>query len=203
MPAGARLILAALAGVGVFALAGGTLAAATERQVGGEQGAGAVKAADRVNAPGAQPRALAPVTASRRRELARFGQAAQAQVAEGEGEGAEPPSGRPETALYGFQPLTPWRQPPVTLPAPAIVNYAGLAAEGLRQTRHWRHGGWYCEYLGCSGKYPLATIWATVPVFETVDALQTAEPSPAHQALVQHLGRESEHFWDRALVVLR
>jgi uncharacterized protein YyaL (SSP411 family) len=45
----------------------------------------------------------------------------------------------------------------------------------------------------------LATIWATVPVFETVDALLTAQPSPAHQALVQHLGRESEHFWDRAL----
>jgi Glycosyl hydrolase family 76 len=110
------------------------------------------------------------------------------------------PEEDPRNALYGYQPLTPWRAPPVSLPAPRIVDYAALAAQGLAQARHWRHGSWYCEYLRCAhGPYPLATLWATVPMFEALDALATAQPSPAHRILLDRFARQSERYWDRRL----
>jgi hypothetical protein len=115
-------------------------------------------------------------------------------------EGANQRSEDPRTALYGYQPLTPWRRPPVSLPAARLVDYAALAGEGLRQARRWRHGGWYCEYLSCThGPYPLATLWAVVPMFETVDALATAQPSRAHETLLDRFARESERYWDSRL----
>jgi len=102
--------------------------------------------------------------------------------------------------LYGFQPYTPWRQPPVWLPEPPQLNYTQLTEQGLQQASHWRHRSWYCEYLHCSnGPYPLATIWASVPMFESVDALEIAAPSSAHAALVNYFAHFSESFWDRAL----
>jgi hypothetical protein len=96
-----------------------------------------------------------------------------------------------------FQPFTPWHQPPMTLPEPTAVDYLGLAQHGLVQTGRWRDGAWYCEYLACAhGPYPLLTIWGEVPMFEAVDALQTAQPSSAHRALVDRFGRASERFWN-------
>jgi hypothetical protein len=111
----------------------------------------------------------------------------------------------PSTSAYnaelgGFQPLTPWLKPPVELPPAQPLNYQELAEAGVKQAVHWRHGGWYCEYLGCThGPYPLITIWGEVPMFESVDALETASPSPAHRALVDRFGRANERYWDRAL----
>jgi hypothetical protein len=100
----------------------------------------------------------------------------------------------------GYQPLTPWRQPPVELPPARLLDYGQLTEGGLTQAAHWRHGGWYCEYLGCAhGPYPLITIWGEVPMFESVDALQTAAPTPAHRALVERFARANERYWDRAL----
>jgi hypothetical protein len=99
-----------------------------------------------------------------------------------------------------FEPFTPWRQPPMQLPAPAPANYVALAAAGVRQAARWRSGHWYCEYLACAhGPYPLLTIWGEVPMFESVDALDLAAPSPAHRALVDHFARASEHYWNRYL----
>lgn len=106
----------------------------------------------------------------------------------------------PPTGLGGFQPLTPWVQPSVELPAPAALNYVQLAEAGLKQAAHWAHDGWYCEYLRCAhGPYPLITIWGEVPMFETVDALQLASPSAVHLALVNRFARANERYWDRAL----
>lgn len=102
--------------------------------------------------------------------------------------------------LGGFQPLTPWQRPPLALPAPRPLDDVRLAEAGLSQAAHWRRGGWYCEYLGCAhGPYPLVTTWGEVPMFETADALQTAQPSPAHRASVERFARENERYWDRAL----
>jgi hypothetical protein len=79
----------------------------------------------------------------------------------------------------GFQPLTPWRQPPVELPSPRLLGYQQLTEAGVAQAAHWRHGSWHCEYLGCThGPHPLLTIWGEVPMLEAVDALETAAPSP-------------------------
>jgi hypothetical protein len=102
--------------------------------------------------------------------------------------------------LGGFQPLTPWRKPSVELPPVRSLDYEHLAEVGLRQAGHWRHGGWYCEYLRCAhGPYPLVTIWGEEPLFETVDALAIASPSPAHRTLVDRLTSENERYWDRSL----
>jgi hypothetical protein len=78
----------------------------------------------------------------------------------------------------------------------APPDYAALAERGVAQSRSWRSGGWYCEYLGCTGSYPLLTIWGDVRMFETVDALQLAAPSPAHRALVDRFARASESYWN-------
>ena len=135
----------------------------------------------------------APTSAPR----ASLSQAEGAALEEENAESLQPDSGG--TDLYGFQPLTPWRNPPLALPKPMMLNYGSLAEGGLRQGHRWGRGGWYCEYLGCPLQYPLATIWAMVPMFDTVDALDTAAPSAAHRALVAHFGHESERYWDRAL----
>jgi hypothetical protein len=102
--------------------------------------------------------------------------------------------------LGGFQPLTPWRQPPVELPAAHALAYRQLAEAGVKQAGRWRHAGWYCEYLRCThGPYPLVTIWGEVPMFEAVDALELGSPSPAHRALVERFAHINERYWDRAL----
>ncbi len=99
-----------------------------------------------------------------------------------------------------FQPFTPWRQPPMQLPDPLVANYAQLAQAGIAQTSRWRSGRWYCEYLACAnGPYSLLTVWGEVPMFESVDALQIADPSPAHRALVDRFARASEHYWNPRL----
>jgi hypothetical protein len=102
--------------------------------------------------------------------------------------------------LGSVQPLTPWRKPLVVLPRPRAVDYASLAQTGVRKAASWNHEGWYCEYLGCSnGAYPLLTIWGEVPMFETADALQMAQPSGAHRRLIEKFGLASERYWDRGL----
>src|SRR5262249_23515766 len=84
------------------------------------------------------------------------------------------------------------------VPAPAervqahraqATPYAQLAEAGIAQGASWRSGHWYCEYLGCTGAYPLLTIWGDVRMFESVDALDLAEPSRGHRALVDRFGR--------------
>ncbi len=102
--------------------------------------------------------------------------------------------------LGGVQPLTPWRKPLVVLPRPPAIDYLSLAQTGVVKAESWRHAGWFCEYLGCSdGPYPLLTIWGEVPMFETADALQMADPSGSHRRLIEKFGLASEHYWDSAL----
>jgi hypothetical protein len=96
-----------------------------------------------------------------------------------------------------FAPFTPWRQPPMRLPVAAPLNYAAYAKHGVSEAARWRHGRWYCEYLGCAnGPYSLLTVWGEVPMFESADALQITQPSRSHRALVDHFARGSEHFWN-------
>ena len=76
------------------------------------------------------------------------------------------------------------------------LDYMALAEQGYAQGQSWRSGGWYCEYLGCTGAYPLLTIWGDVRMFESVDALEIAAPSAAHRARVDRFARASEHYWN-------
>jgi hypothetical protein len=99
-----------------------------------------------------------------------------------------------------FAPFTPWHQPPMLLPEPLALNYLQLAEAGVSQAARWRSRRWYCEYLACAnGPYPLLTVWGEVPMFESADALQIADPSPAHRALVERFAYASEHYWNPAL----
>jgi len=75
-------------------------------------------------------------------------------------------------------------------------DYLGLAEAGVRQSASWRSGDWYCEYLGCTGAYPLLTVWGDVRMFESVAAIDMADPSPAHRALVDRFGHASERYWN-------
>lgn len=79
------------------------------------------------------------------------------------------------------------------------LNYMALAEQGERQSEAWRSGAWYCEYLHCTGEYPLLTIWGDVRMFESVDALQLAAPSSAHRAQVDRFGHASEGYWNSYL----
>jgi Glycosyl hydrolase family 76 len=79
---------------------------------------------------------------------------------------------------------------------PQATNYLALAERGVAQSAHWRSGSWYCEYLGCTGAYPLLTIWGDVRMFESVDAVQIASPSAADRARVDRFGRASERYWN-------
>jgi hypothetical protein len=111
--------------------------------------------------------------------------------------GAAGASATPLVEERAFAPFTPWRQPPMALPPPVPANYAALAESGVRQAARWRSGRWYCEYLACAhGPYPLLTTWGEVPMFESVDALDTLAPSHAHRALVDRFARASEHYWN-------
>jgi len=104
------------------------------------------------------------------------------------------------SGLDGYEPFTPWLRPTLELPAPHPLDYEQLGETGVGQTAQWTAGGWYCEYLGCAhGPYPLVSLWGEAPMFEAVDALDRASPTPAHRALVERFARANERYWDRAL----
>jgi hypothetical protein len=90
-------------------------------------------------------------------------------------------------AAASAQPLAGAAQP---------LNYLALTEHGIAQSASWRAGGWYCEYLGCTGAYPLLTIWGDVRMFESVDAVELAAPSAAHRARVDRYARASERYWN-------
>jgi hypothetical protein len=75
---------------------------------------------------------------------------------------------------------------PAQAPAESLARvaqppaYLKLAQAGLAQSASWRSGNWYCEYLGCTGSYPLLTVWGDVRMFESVD----------------RFGRASERYWN-------
>lgn len=95
-----------------------------------------------------------------------------------------------------YQPLTPWRKPQLRLPKPHRLNYSRLAEASLRTASHWRRGAWYCEYLHCSGAYPLVTIWGAVGMMEAIDAIDLAHPSKANRRRVEATAHQAEKYWD-------
>jgi hypothetical protein len=81
--------------------------------------------------------------------------------------------------------------------------YLQLADQGLHvQSARWRtsQDHWFCETLGCTGSYPLLTIWGVVRMFESADAVEMADPSPAHRATVISFASQSEKlYWNHYL----
>ena len=81
-------------------------------------------------------------------------------------------------------------------------RYLALAQAGvLRAEQRWSdpRRGWYDARLGDSDRYPLATIWDIVPLFESLDAIAIAEPTHSDRAAVARFAAGAERYLNRGL----
>src|ERR1039457_3601075 len=89
--------------------------------------------------------------------------------------------------------------------APLSVNqqhYLTLAQSGVaRAEQRWRdrRRGWYDARLGDRDRYPLATIWDIVPLFQSLDAIAVAQPTPANRRAVARFAAGAERYLNRGL----
>jgi hypothetical protein len=91
-------------------------------------------------------------------------------------------------------------------PAPALgaaqQHYLSLAKAGVaRATQRWsdRRLGWYDARLGDRDRYPLATIWDIVPLFQSIDAIAIAQPTAANRRAVARFAAGAERYLNRGL----
>jgi Glycosyl hydrolase family 76 len=81
-------------------------------------------------------------------------------------------------------------------------HYLSLAQTGVsRAERRWgdHRLGWYDARLGDRERYPLATIWDIVPLFQSLDAIAIAQPTPANRRAVAHFAAGAERYLNRGL----
>jgi hypothetical protein len=81
-------------------------------------------------------------------------------------------------------------------------RYLALARAGVaRAEQRWRdrRAGWYDARLGDRERYPLATIWDIVPLFESIDAIAIAQPTPADIQAVRRFAAGAERYLNRGL----
>ena len=86
--------------------------------------------------------------------------------------------------------------------SPEQQRYLTLAQAGVAQAeRRWRdpRRGWYDARLNDGERYPLATIWDIVPLFESLDAIAIAQPSPANKSAVARFAAGAERYLNRGL----
>ncbi len=84
----------------------------------------------------------------------------------------------------------------------AQQRYLGLAEAGVAQAkRRWRDArrGWYDARLHDRDRYPLATIWDIVPLFQSLDAIAIASPTYAHRRAVEAFAAGAERYLNRGL----
>jgi hypothetical protein len=99
--------------------------------------------------------------------------------------------------------VTPALGAPAAAPLTSTqLHYLKLAQSGVaRAKQRWRdpRQGWYDELLHDSARYPLATIWDVVPLFESLDAIAIAQPTPANRAALTQFARGAERYLNRGL----
>jgi hypothetical protein len=86
--------------------------------------------------------------------------------------------------------------------SPAQQHYLTLAQQGVASAKaRWSDHrlGWYDSRLGDRDRYPLATIWDIVPLFESLDAIAIAQPTPANRAAVTRFAKGAERYLNRGL----
>ena len=96
-------------------------------------------------------------------------------------------------------PLTAARQLP---PTAAQRQYLLLAQTGIaRAEQRWSdpRRGWYDARLSDHDRYPLATIWDIVPLFQSLDAIAIAQPTPANRRAVARFAAGAERYLNRGL----
>jgi hypothetical protein len=91
---------------------------------------------------------------------------------------------------------------PASTLSPAQQRDLGLAQAGVAQARrHWwdPRRGWYDSRLDDRERYPLATIWDSVPLFESLDAIALAQPSAANRRALARFAAGAERYLNRGL----
>ena len=90
--------------------------------------------------------------------------------------------------------------------APALTSaqrhYLALARAGVAAAElHWqdRRLHWYDARLHDHDRYPLATIWDIVPLFQSLDAIAIAQPSAANRHAVARFASGAERYLNRGL----
>ncbi len=83
----------------------------------------------------------------------------------------------------------------------AQQSYLSIADGGISQTGQWMNHKlhWYNARLNDHSRYPLATIWDVVPLFEALDGVAIANPTAANRARVVRFAHYAERYWDRPL----
>ncbi len=103
------------------------------------------------------------------------------------------------TGPAGAAPAPSPPQPPLSA---AQQHYLALAHAGVASAEsRWRDRrlGWYDARLDDRDRYPLATIWDIVPLFESLDAIAIAEPTTANRAAVRSFARGAERYLNGGL----
>jgi hypothetical protein len=90
--------------------------------------------------------------------------------------------------------------------APALTSaqrhYLALAKTGVAAAeRQWqdRRRGWYDARLHDRDRYPLATIWDIVPLFQSLDAIAIAQPSAANRRALARFASGAERYLNPGL----
>jgi hypothetical protein len=108
------------------------------------------------------------------------------------------PSAQTAPAAQAAQASQP---PPAPLTA-AQQHYLALAQQGVALAKQrWgdRRLGWYDSHLNDRNRYPLATVWDIVPLFESLDAIAIAQPTAANRAAVARFAKGAERYLNRGL----
>jgi len=85
---------------------------------------------------------------------------------------------------------------------PTQAHYLALAEQGVSAAKtDWAdpRQHWYNETLHDPSQYPLATIWDAVPLFQSLDAIAIAQPSPANVSAVRAFANGAELYLDKSL----
>jgi hypothetical protein len=81
-------------------------------------------------------------------------------------------------------------------------RYLSLAQAGVAHAhqRWWDpRRGWYDARLGDHERYPLATIWDIVPLFQSLDAIAIASPTTANKQAVKRFAAGAERYLNHGL----
>jgi hypothetical protein len=113
-----------------------------------------------------------------------------------------PPAGAHSAAAAARAPRTATTAAAAPVLGAAQARYLALAVTGVaRAKQRFRdvHGHWYDARLGDRERYPLATIWDIVPLFQSLDAIAIAQPSAHNLAAVRSFAAGAERYLNSGL----
>jgi Glycosyl hydrolase family 76 len=82
------------------------------------------------------------------------------------------------------------------------AHYAKVASKGIADARkRWWNSShhWYDDRLNDTDRYPLATIWSIVPLWEAIDGRAIGNPSSKNRAAVESFANFAEKYWNPAV----